>query len=114
MGKIGLVLLLLALLLVACTNKDALYVAGTYEGEAEGYQSILKVEVTVDENHILDIQVIAHEEAPIIAEAVLSKIPERVIKKNSTAVDTVSGATYTSNTLLKAIDQALSKATLQD
>lgn len=98
------------LITVSCSKKEANYVAGSYIGEAEGYHSTLKVEVIVDEKHILSIEILEQEEAPIIADAVKSKIPPKVIKKNSTDVDIVSGATYTSKNLLKAIDQALERA----
>lgn len=102
--------MLSCVLLISCSKNEGNYLSGTYIGEAEGYHSTLKVEVTVDENHILDIEVLEHEEAPIIADATISKLPLKVIKKNSTDVDVISGATYTSKTLLKAIDHALEQA----
>lgn len=110
MKKVMIIMILSFALLTSCTKNEGNYYAGTYYGEAEGYHSILKVQVTVDKKHIVDIEVLEHEETPIIADAVISKIPHMVIKKNSTDVDTISGATYTSNTLLKAIDNALVSA----
>lgn len=108
--RIIIILLFLLIIISACSKNNANYIPGTYVGEAQGYYSILKVQVVVDEKHIISIDILEQEEAPIIADAVFSEIPPKVIKENSTDVDTVSGATYTSKTLLKAIDNALSEA----
>jgi len=109
--KIRIILFLLTIfVLCSCSEAEDKYVAGTYIGEAEGYHSIIQVEVTVDKKHIQTIRVLKHEEAPILSDVVIDEIPKKVIKKNSTDVDIISGATYTSETLLKAIDNALEEA----
>ncbi len=102
--------LVLASFLVACGPKEAIYHAGSYIGLAEGYHSNLKVEVTTDEFRIVDIQILEQDETPLIADIVYAEIPKAVIKANSTKVDVVAGATYTSATLLAAIDNSLAQA----
>ncbi len=106
--------ILIMILLVACSSKAEIYRAGIYLGAAEGYHSTINVQVTVNKKQITHIKVLEHEETPIIADAVISTIPKKVIKKNSTDIDTVSGATYTSKTLLKAIENALESAKIKD
>ena len=110
MKKTIVVVIICMIYLVACSESKDLYVPGTYIGEAEGYHSIIQVEVVVDKKHIQSIKVLQHEEAPILSDVVIDEIPKKVIKKNSTEVDIISGATYTSETLLEAIDNALSEA----
>ncbi len=99
--------------LVACTPEEPIYEAGTYEGCAQGYHSLLTVRVETDTYNIIDVEVLGGDETPIISEIVYSEIPKAVIKANSTDVDAIAGATYTSKTLLKAIENGLEKARLQ-
>lgn len=83
---------------------------GTWEGEATGYGGPIRVSVVVSGGKITSVGVLSHDLEDdayySMAEAV---IPE-VIDAQSTAVDTVSGATFSSNGILGAIDDALGKA----
>jgi len=96
--------------LVACGTKTLLYKEGTYEGNAEGHIGPIKVQIVTDQYEIKEITVLEQQEIPIIADTVYEKIPARVIKTNSTDVEVVAGATYTSNGLIKAIKNGLDKA----
>lgn len=107
-------LLIIVLLLTACQEEEAIYKPGFYRGQAEGYHSIIEVEVEVDEYNILEITIVSHEEPDILADIVMDKIPKQVIKKNSTDVDIVSGATLTSERLLLAIENALKEARINN
>lgn len=100
----------LCFLIVAGCAKEEIYKAGIYRNEAEGYYSTLIVEVSVDAYNILDIQVISDEEPDILSNIVFKELPPIIIKKNSTEVDVISGATYTSRALIKAVSQALDEA----
>lgn len=104
------IIVIMVLLLTACKQQEAIYVPGTYINEAEGYYSTLKVSVTVSEYDIESIEVLSHEEPEILADVVFEKLPPRIKKKNSTDVDIVSGATYTSKALLEAVSVALDQA----
>jgi len=101
---------IITLLFTACTPSEKLYTAGTYKGIAEGYHSLLVVAVTTSEYEITEIEIVEEDETPIIAEIVYDEIPSAVIQANSTDVDVVAGATYTSSTLLEAIEDGLRKA----
>ncbi len=85
------------------------YVDGTYTGSAQGLNGEVPVTVTVKGGKITDIAVGENKETPAIAAAAIEKIPAAIIAAQSTKVDAVSGATITSNAIIKAVEQALSK-----
>lgn len=79
---------------------------GTYEGTAETPLVKVTVAVTVENHTLKDIQLLRHENgkgAP--AEAML---PE-MLSKNTSEVDTVSGATMSSKAIRAAVRDALAK-----
>ena len=106
----GLVIILCILMVTGCHHRVERYLPGTYRGETEGYYSPMVVDVTVDAYQITAIQVISLDETPIITETVVKTLPKRIIKANSTDVDTISGATATSKGMIEAVDSALAKA----
>jgi fumarate reductase flavoprotein subunit len=112
--KFWIAILMLVTLTGGCAVEQPLYYPGLYQGESLGYYLPLAVAVEVDEYQILSIEVISHEEIKILADIVFDELPPRIIKKNSTDVDGVAGATYTSHSLLKAVEEALEKARRQD
>lgn len=86
------------------------FVPGTYEGEAQGFGGIIRVSVTVDEHEITDIQVLssAGEDAAYFSQA--ESLNAKILLKQSTDLDAVTGATLSSIGLLDAVDAALSQA----
>lgn len=85
------------------------YKDGVYYGTGEGYRGDITVAVTISNKTIQDIQVTAAEDD----QAFLTKakaILEQVKKKQSTDVDVVSGATFSSRGILEAINNALLEA----
>ena len=82
---------------------------GIYEGEAAGYSGTTRVRVTVSGGKISAVEVVSHGDSSSYfsrAKAVIDK----VINKQSTDVDTVSNATYSSWGILNAINNALKGA----
>ena len=96
------------------TREQSTYKDGTYYNQAYGYHSEVKVEVVVKEGKIDQINIIGHEEPKILADIVFEELPQRMIKKNSAQVDAISGATYTSKSLIQAVEKALNEAKLED
>lgn len=86
------------------------YTDGTYEGTASGYSSGLKVQVTISNGKISDVQVVSHNETPGFCERAIETVPAEIVSAQSTNVDTVSGATYTSVGIINAVNSALSNA----
>ncbi|MCR5665404.1 MAG: FMN-binding protein [Eubacterium sp.] len=91
-------------------EEPSTYKDGTYTGSAQGWGGTITVKVTVKNNSIKAIKVVsAAGETPSYfsrAKAVISEI----LSEQTTNVDTVSGATYSSNGLIKAVRNALAKA----
>ncbi|WP_353095922.1 flavocytochrome c [Tissierella praeacuta] len=92
------------------SDGSGLFKPGTYTGEGKGIHGTIEVEVTVSENEITDINVVKHDETPGVSDLAISDIPENIIKSQSLAVDTISGATLSSQGILDAVEQALEKA----
>lgn len=80
-----------------------------YVGSAKTERGTLKVKVTMDGDKISKIEVLEHSETEGICEKAMSDIPAAIIEKNSTAVDAIGGATQTSEAIMKAVEDALSK-----
>lgn len=82
---------------------------GTYTGSGQGYKSTITVEVTISGGKITAIDVVSQDDdEPYFSNA--KTLISQVIAKQSTSVDTVSGATYSSKGILVAIKNALDKA----
>ena len=82
---------------------------GEYEGTATGYGGPLTVRITVKGGKLTDIKVVSQTETPEYfnrAKAVIGKI----LSSGNVNVDSVSGATISSNAIKKAVADALSKA----
>ena len=92
------------------TDSDNVYKDGTYTGEAEGYGGTIQVEVTLAGDEITSINVVSApgEDSAYLSQA--ESVINSVISAQSTDVDTVSGATFSSTGILNAVDEALGKA----
>ena len=86
------------------------YADGTYVGEAAGFGGTIKVEVVVNGGAITEVKVLKHQETPGISDPAIKQIPERIVTANSSDVDKVSGATYTSEGIMQAVKNALLSA----
>ena len=84
------------------------YTDGVYIGEAQGYMGKIQVSVTITDGSITAVKVLEYSDDTAIFAMARDSIVPAVIAANSAAnVDTVSGATYSSNGLLDAIANAL-------
>lgn len=86
---------------------------GTYTGVADGYGPKLTVSVTVAGNVITDVHVVSHNE---VGEnhygRAINAVPAEIIAAQTPVVDTISGATYTSKGIMKAVVNALQGAVI--
>ena len=87
------------------------YKDGKYIGEAEGFGGKVKVQVTVSNGKIADIEILSHSDGKEYMSKA-SALVNKIIKKQSTNVDAVSGATYSSNGIINAVRNALNKASI--
>lgn len=80
-----------------------------YIGEADGFAGPIKVKVTMDGDKIAKIDVLSHGETAGISDPAFNTIPQAIIDAQSAEVDVVANATYTSNGIMAAVQDALSK-----
>ena len=101
-----------ALFLTACggSSKGYNFKAGTYEGSGTGKNGSIKVSVEVTNDSIKKVDILEQNETPSIAKDALEKIPQNIVKEQSLAIDTISGATITSQGILDAVKDALSSS----
>ena len=93
-------------------NKNTTYKDGDFYGQAQGFRGNVKVCVTIKDSKIKSIKVVKSQDDKAYfdkATTLLSKI----VTNQTTNVDTVSGATYSSNGLIGAVRNALDKATVK-
>ena len=100
--------LCLTLSLCMALSLTAFAAPQTYEGEAKGFYDGLKVAVTINDGVIELVEVIENNEtAP--GQPALEKIPQAIVAAQSIKIDTIAGATRTSEGILAAVENALTK-----
>lgn len=101
-------------LLIGCESKTkstSVAKAGTYTATESGFGGDVTVNVTIsDEGKISSIDVTADSETPTIGGEAAPKLAKTIVDTQSLAVDTVSGATYTSTAVINAVTAALTEA----
>ena len=94
---------------VAQVEDAASYKDGTYYGTGTGFGGTMKVQVDISGGKIAAIQILENNDgSEYISKA--SSIINAIISSQSTNVDTVSGATYSSVGIIQAVRDALSQA----
>lgn len=91
-------------------NEMTKYVAGTYKAVARGNNGDVTVEVTFSDTEITEITVLEHNETTSIAALPITEIPAKIVNGQTLAVDTISGATYTSQAILDAVENCVKQA----
>lgn len=94
----------------AASEASGAFRAGTYTAAAKGMGGDVTVEVTVTADEITDIRVTSHKETPGISDMPIKQIPAKIVETQSLAVDTIAGATITSDAILVAVADCLSQA----
>ena len=85
------------------------YNEGVYYGTAEGYNGDITVAIVIQENTLKAVLVIGEEDDDTFFNRAMDVVTQ-MMKKQSTEVDTVSGATYSSKGLIQAVKNALEEA----
>ncbi len=86
------------------------YIDGTYTGSGSGYHGTTQVQVTVSSGYITDITVLSTGDDTEFFTRAKNTVISEIISSQSVAVDTVSGATFSSNGIIAAVTDALSSA----
>lgn len=98
---------------LAKAKESGTYKDGTFIGTGKGFRGTVKVAVTIKNNKITKIKVLSKKDDSAYFNRAKSGVISRIIKKQSTNVDTVSGATYSSNGIISAVRNALKKASVK-
>ncbi len=89
---------------------ESKFTAGTYTGTGEGRNGEITVEVVLSSDAIESVTVTEHSETEGIADPALEQIPAEIVEAQGLGIDTVAGATFTSNGILEAVAAALESA----
>ena len=92
------------------SDEENVYKDGTYTGSGQGFGGAVEVQVTLANDSITDIQVTSAsgEDSAYLSQA--EGVINSIISAQSTDVDTVSGATFSSTGIINAVNDALGKA----
>lgn len=82
----------------------------TTEGTGVGKHGDVTVAVTFDNGKIQDIKVLKEKENPVLAQKVYKDLRSDIIASNSTDLDDISGATFSSKGLKQAVEDAAKNA----
>lgn len=94
---------------IGTVEEASSYKDGIYYGTGTGFGGPLKVMVKISDGKIASIQVVENSDgSSYISKA--SAVISSILSKQSTNVDTVSGATYSSVGIIQAVRNALSQA----
>ncbi len=94
------------------TESETAAAGGVFTGKAPGFHGDIVVEITVEGEVITDIQVTEHSETENIGEAALPALVRQALDNQTIMVDTVAGATVTSNGFCAAMKEAVKSAGL--
>ncbi|MDD5881716.1 FMN-binding protein, partial [Stecheria intestinalis] len=87
-------------------------VSGTYSGTAQGRGGDVTVTLTLTDSKITDVSIEGKDETPGIGDTAMETMAQEIKSSGTIGVDTVSGATVTSNAVLEAAAAALKSAGL--
>ncbi len=83
---------------------------GAYEATVDGQMGPMTVKVTITDGKIAGVEIVSHNETESIAAAPLASVPAAIVSGNTATVDTVAGATLTSNRIMDAVVLCLEQA----
>ena len=91
-------------------NRGPYATDGTFEGSAKGYGGQVKMRVVIENGYIdaVDIVDASSEDQAWLDMCV--GLPAKIVKEQTTSIDVVSGATYTSAGMLNGVTEALQKS----
>ncbi|MBE6107540.1 MAG: FAD-dependent oxidoreductase [Erysipelotrichaceae bacterium] len=85
-------------------------ISGTFTGTSAGMQGPVTVEMTLEEGVITSVVVTESKESAHVTDVALERIPAQMVEHQTTEVDVVTGATLTSNALMRAAAAAAEEA----
>lgn len=83
------------------------YKDGVYTGGGEGFRGTTQVQVTVEDGNIVDITVLSFEDDGEFFQKAQSTVINAILAEQTPDVSAVSGATFSSNSIMDAVADAL-------
>ncbi len=94
----------------ARNTAELAFTAGTYTGSASGYNGSVEMSVTFSDSAVTAIEVGANSETQYVGDVAFEPVIADIQAANGTGVDVVSGATFTSNAIRNAVNDAAQQA----
>ena len=98
---------------IAAAQDASAYKDGTYYGTGKGFAGTMKVKVDISGGKIASISIVSTKDGNSYVKSA-SSLLDTIVEKQSTNVDTVSGATFSSRGIIAAVRSALSQAAVSD
>lgn len=98
---------------IAAVQDASAYKDGTYYGTGKGFAGTMKVKVDISGGKIASISIVSTKDGDSYVK-IASSLLDTIVEKQSTNVDTVSGATFSSRGIIAAVRSALSQAAVSD
>ena len=83
------------------------YKDGVYTGQGEGFRGTTQVQVTVEDGFIADIAVLSFQDDREFFQKAQSSVVGGILTEQTPDVDAVSGATFSSKSIMEAVADAL-------
>lgn len=84
----------------------------TFTGSSTGMQGPVTVTLSVDGGKITNVELTEISETPSVASVAMERIPQQIVEHQTTTLDTVTGATFASNAIMRAASEAAKAAGL--
>lgn len=98
---------------IAAVQDASAYKDGTYYGTGKGFAGTIKVKVDIAGGKIASISIVSTKDGDSYVKSA-SSLLDTIVEKQSTNVDTVSGATFSSRGIISAVRSALSQAAVSE
>lgn len=98
---------------IAAVQDASAYKDGTYYGTGKGFAGTIKVKVNIAGGKIASISIVSTKDGDSYVKSA-SSLLDTIVEKQSTNVDTVSGATFSSRGIIAAVRSVLSQATVRE
>lgn len=106
--------LMLCLTMAAVLMTGCAANAEQHTGEAQGYGGLLRVTVSMNGEDITAVEVTSHSETEGVGTRAIDVLPDMIVREDSVDVDSVSGATVTSEAIKAAVSQAIGAPVMPD
>lgn len=98
---------------ITAVQDASAYKDGTYYGTGKGFAGSIKVKVDIAGGKIASISIVSTKDGDSYVKSA-SSLLDTIVEKQSTNVDTVSGATFSSRGIIAAVRSALSQAAVSE